>query len=136
MPKHTTRRQKKMRGGERGELLLSWTVNNKAMSGTKVFNYIMKVEEAQDVDILEEIKAQVEQHVKDAGYTSADIDKEVLDIVDVEHSGVPPAVPDLVSDTGAETDPPIVFSVKFKYSSRMAGGKKRRTKKTKGRRQH
>ena len=135
MPKHTTRRQKKMRGGERGQLLLSWTVNNKAMSGTKVFSYIMKVEERQDVDILEEIKAQVEQHAKDAGYTSAHI-VQTLDFVDVEHSGDPPAVPDLVSDTGAETDPPVAFSVKFKYSSRLAGGKKHRSKKTMGRRKH
>jgi len=135
MPRHTTRRQKKMRGGERGELLMTWTVNDQPMDGPDVFETFIEAEDTQDAEIVEEIKEQIAQHVKDAGYTSAKVEN-TFQLVDVEHSGVPPAVPDLVSDTGAETDPPVFFSVKFKYSSRMAGGKKRRTKKTKGRRQH
>jgi hypothetical protein len=122
-----------MRGGVKGGLDLTWKVDDEEMEFGTVFEYIIEVEEEEKVDILEHVKAAVEQHVKDAGYTSAVIDKS-LDIVDVEYAGDrPPEVAQLTFDTGGEMEDPIVFTVNFKYSSKM-GGRRRKTRGKKSRR--
>jgi hypothetical protein len=129
-----TRRQKKMRGGVKGGLDLTWKVDDEEMEFGTVFAYIMEVEEEYDVDILEHIKVAVEEHVKAAGYTAAEIDKS-LDIVDVEYEGDrPPEVAEFTLDTGGETEKPIVFTVNFKYSSKMGGRRRRKTRGKKSRR--
>ena len=123
-----------MRGGVKGGLDLTWKVDGEDMEFGEISTYINDLLEEENVDILEHVMAAVEDHVKAAGYTSAAIDKS-LDIVDVEYEGdAPPQVAELTFDTGGETEDPIVFTVNFKYSSKMGGRRRRKTRGKKSRR--
>lgn len=135
MPRHRTQKRK-LRGGAAGTLELTWKIDNRPVDQEDVFTEVESLidESAPDdaTEILEGIKTMIEDHVKEAGFTSAHVDKNLW-IVDVEYAGdAPPQVAKLESNTGAYMDPPMVFEVTFKFE--MAGGRRRRARGKKSRR--
>ena len=109
---------------------LTWKIDDKPVEQESVFETIeSRVDEVapdEATDILEGIKASIEDHLKENGYSSAVVDKNMW-IVDVEYDGEEPGqVPALDGDTGAYMDPPMFYTVSFQFKSAMGGRRRRR----------
>jgi hypothetical protein len=134
-----TRRQKKMRGGGKGTLEITWRKDGRKVN---LNDYVFDLEESgyDTGAMVNSVKTKVEAHVVQAGYKKTDylpyVDK-TLDVVDVEFDAASaPVVPPIditetvTSDAGATKT--LVLTGKFKFQ--VSGGRKTRGKKTAGRR--
>jgi hypothetical protein len=138
-----TRRQKKMRGGGKGTLEITWRMlENDEEKRVNLNKRVYNLEErGYDTGaMVESVKTKVEAHVVQAGYKKTDylpyVDK-TLDVVDVEFdaANAPAVSPIDITETvknDAGATKTIVLKGAFKF--RASGGRKTRGKKTAGRR--
>jgi hypothetical protein len=128
-----TRRQKKMRGGGKGVLYITWTLHGDQDEKVELNEMLQEWEEGEwdTATIQDTIATAVEKHVADAGYVKDDRHPRVvpsLDAVEVKFNGQDgPAVPAFdISVPGP--DGMYDFTATFKLE--MSGGRKTRGKKS------
>lgn len=128
-----TRRQRKVRGGGKGLLYVTWTLHGDQDEEVDLNGLLNEYQEG-DWDVDESIiKKGVEDHVVASGYKNPAMVAD-LTAVEVEFDGEDgPAVPDFdITFPGPEGAMDVTASFKLE----MSGGRKKKGKKTRGRRRH